>query len=225
MRPSPLLSLLVTLAAFTASAQDSDVSLAGGSRISVQGGWRYVRNATFYDNFYSQPGNEGLERAPQSHGGPLVVGSFAYSVTELIEVGIDLFALGERPQLTNQPQLTTWAYGALLGLRFQRWLDLGPEGTVPFVGLLTGPVLATATFQGQPPRETLSQAWAGSVGATLRLNPQWGLNLEFRQVFARGAVGRTDQRFGSFNAGGSWLTVGATYTFPPDPGPALRSPF
>jgi hypothetical protein len=225
MRPSPLLTLLATLAAFTASAQGGGPSLEGGSRISVQGGWRYASNSTFYDNFYSQPGNESLERAPQSHGGPLVVGSFAYSITDLIEVGIDLFGLVERPQLTGQPQLTTLAYGALLGLRFQGWLDLGPEGTVPFLGILSGPMLASATFQGQPPRETLSQAWAGAAGATLRFSPHWGLTVEFRQVFARGAVGRTDQRFGSFNAGGSWLTIGVNYSFPPDPGPSVRAPF
>lgn len=224
MRPSPLLTLLATLAALTASAQGG-VSLEGGSRISVQGGWRYVRNATFYDTYYSLLGNEGLERAPQSHGGPLGVGTFAYSITDLIEVGIDLFALGEQPQLTGQPALTTWAYGALLGLRFQRWLDLGPQGTVPFLAVLTGPLLATATFKGDPPRETLSQAWALGAGATMHLTPQWGLTLEFRQVFARGAVGQKTERFGSFNAGGSWLTLGVNYSFPPDPGPATRSPF
>ena len=225
MRPSPLLTLLASLAAFTASAQSSVPSLEGGSRISVQGGWRYVSNATFYDTFYSQPENAGSEPAPRSHGGPLVVGSFAYSITDLVEVGIDLFALGERLQLTDKPRLTTWAYGALLGLRFQGWLDLGPEGTVPFLGILTGPMLATATFQGMPPRETLSQAWAGAAGATMHLTPHWGLSLEFRQVFARGAVGRTDQKFGSFNAGGSWLTLGVNYSFPPDTGSAGRSPF
>ncbi|KFE70626.1 hypothetical protein DB31_5668 [Hyalangium minutum] len=191
----------------------------------MQGGWRHVSNSTFYDTYYALPENQGLARAPQSRGGPLGIGTFAYSITDLIEVGIDLFALAEQPQLANQPQLTTWAYGALLGLRFQGWLDIGPEGTVPFLGILTGPMLATATFKDQPPRETLSQAWGGSAGATMHLSPQWGLTVEFRQVFARGAVGRTDQKFGSFNAGGSWLTVGVNYAFPPDTGPASRSSF
>jgi hypothetical protein len=63
------------------------------------------------------------------------------------------------------------------------------------------------------------------VGATFRLTPTWGLNVEFRQVFARGAVGGTDQNFGSFNAGGSWLTVGVNYTFPRDLGPSTRVGF
>lgn len=224
MRPSPLLTLLATLAALTASAQGGP-SLAGGSRISVQGGWRYVRNATFYDTYYSLPGKQNPERAPQSHGGPLGIATFAYSVTDLFEVGIDLFGLLERPQLTDAPRLTTAAYGALLGLRLQSAWDLGPEGTVPFVGVLTGPLLATAVFEGGAPRETLSQAWAVTAGATLHLTPQWGVNLEFRQVFARGAVGQPREGFGSFNAGGSWLTVGVNYSFPADTGPAGRAPF
>lgn len=222
MRPSPLLTLLAALAASTAFAQDGAPSLEGEGRISIQGGWRYVSNSTFYNGYYSQ--RPGLERAPQSHGGPLAVGSFAYSVTDLVEVGIDLFATAERMQLTGQPELTILNYGALLGVRFQGWLNLGPEGTVPFLGLLTGPMLASSTFKGQPVRELLSQAWAGSAGATLRLTPKWGITLEYRLVFARGAVAKPGEQFGTFNAGGSWLSVGVNYTFPPEPGPS-RAPF
>jgi hypothetical protein len=225
MRSSPLLTLLATLAASSAFAQDDAPSLDGAGRISIQGGWRYVSNSTFYNSYYSQPGNAGLERASKSPGGPLLVGSFAYAMSDLLEVGIDLFGAGERLQLTDQPQLSTFCYGALLGVRLQKWLALGPEGTVPFVGVLTGPLLATATFQGERPQETLVQAYAATVGATARLTPRWGLSLEFRQVFARGAVSKAGQRFGSFNAGGSWLSVGVSYSFPPEPGPSLRNPF
>jgi hypothetical protein len=225
MRPSHLLTLVATLAAFTASAQEGSPSLEGVGRISIQGGWRYVANTTFYDNYYSLEGNRELERAKQSRGGPLVLGTFAYGISDLVEIGIDLFAHGERIQLTGQPRLTTAAYGAMIGLRFRSWLDIGPEGTVPFLGLLTGPMVAAAAFEGDPVRETFSQAWAGTVGATFRLTPTWGISTEFRQVFARGAVGRTDQKFGSFNAGGSWFTVGVNYTFPKDSSPSSRVPF
>jgi hypothetical protein len=222
MRSSPLLTLLAALAASTAFAQDGAPSLEGEGRLSIQGGWRYVANSTFYNGYYSQ--RPELERSPQSHGGPLVVGSFAYAVTDLVEVGIDLFGTAERMQLTGQPELTILNYGALLGVRFQGWLNLGPEGTVPFLGLLTGPMLASSTFKGQPVRELLSQAWAGSAGATLRLTPRWGVTLEYRLAFARGAVGKPEERFGTFNAGGSWLSVGVSYTFPPEAGPS-RAPF
>jgi hypothetical protein len=222
MRPSPLLSLFAALVASTAFAQGGAPSLEGEGRISIQGGWRYVSNSTFYNGYYSQ--RPALERSPQAHGGPLIVGSFAYAVTDLVEVGIDLFGTAERIQLTGQPQLTVLNYGALLGLRFMGWLDLGPEGTVPFLGLLTGPMLASSRFQGEPVRELVSQAWAGNAGATLRLTPRWGLTLEYRLVFARGPVRRPGEQFGSFNAGGSWLSLGVNYTFPSEPGPS-RAPF
>jgi hypothetical protein len=227
MRRSYLLTLLVTLAASIAAAQDDSVApaLDGVGRISLQGGWRFVSNSTFYESYYSRPENAALERAPASNGGPLVAGSFAYGVTDLVEVGIDLFATAERLQLTGQPRLTTAAYGALLGLRFQGWLDIGPEGLVPFLGILTGPLLASAAFEGQPVRETLSQAWVGAMGATLRLTPTWGICAEYRLVFARGAVGRPEQRFGSFNAGGNWFALGVTYTFPREPSNPLDGPF
>jgi hypothetical protein len=225
MRPSPLLTLILTLTAASASAQYGEPSLEGVGRISLQGGWRLVSNSTFYDNYYSLQGNEGLERAPESHGGPLLAGTFAYGISELVEIGIDLFLNAERLQLTGQPRLTTASYGALLGLRFRGWWDIGPHGVVPFLGLLTGPLLASAAFEGQPVRETVSQAWAGTVGATFRLSPTWGISAEYRLVFARGAVGQPGTNFGSFNAGGNWFSVGVNYTFPRDPGPSGRAPF
>jgi hypothetical protein len=216
-----LLILVTTLAASSAArAQDRAApSLKGDSRVSVQAGWRYAANSTLYNAWYSSPDNADLPESSRSFGGPLIVGTFAYSVTDLVELGIDLFATGERMQLTGLPTLTTASYGALVGLRFQGWLDLGPEGTVPYLGILTGPLLATAAFKGLPPKETLAQAWVGTVGATMRLNPTWGLNVELRQVFARGATGRAD--LGSFNAGGSWLSLGVTYFFPKDQGRRL----
>jgi hypothetical protein len=225
MRPSHLLTLVATLAAFTASAQEGAPALEGVGRISIQGGWRYAANTTFYDHYYALQGNEGLARAGATRGGPLAVGTFAYGISDLVEIGIDLFAHEQQIQLTGQPQLRTVGYGALLGLRFRTWLDIGPEGVVPFLGLLTGPMLAAAAFDGQALRETYSQAWGGTVGATFRLNPTWGISAEFRQVFARGAVGRPDQNLGSFNAGGSWFSVGVNYTFPKDSGPSSKIPF
>ncbi|WP_224240932.1 hypothetical protein [Hyalangium gracile] len=223
MRPSLLLTLIATFTAVTASAQDGAPALDGVGRISIQGGWRLVTNSTFYDRYYSQ--RPELERGPGSHGGPLVAGTFAYGMSELVELGIDLFVTGERLRLTDKPRLTTGAYGALLGLRFRGWLDIGPDGVVPFLGLLTGPLLAVAAFEGQPARETFSQAWAGTVGATFRLNPTWGISAEYRIVFARGAVGQQAENLGSFNAGGSWFSLGVNYTFPRDAGPSSRVPF
>jgi hypothetical protein len=225
MRRGHLLSLVVALAASAAVAQEGRgaPSLKGDGRISFQAGWRYAANSTLYDNYYARPENADLQRSSRPFGGPLILGSFAYSATELVEVGIDLFATGERLKLTGLPPLTTVSYGAMIGLRFQGWLDIGPEGMVPFLGILSGPLVATAVFEGQPVRDSLAQAWAGTVGATLRLTPRWGLSAELRQVFARGDTGRAD--LGSFNAGGSWLTVGVTYSFPEEPTRPLASSF
>lgn len=228
MRRRELLPLLILLAAPAALAQDDSAgdALEGGSRISFQGGWRMVQNDTFYDRFYSRPENVGLERAPATRGGLVGVATFAYSIKDAAEIGIDLFANTQKLQLTNQPALTTASYGALLGLRSQTWLDLGPYGTVPSVGILTGPIAAAARFEGQKTRETLIQAWALSAGATMRLTPQWGVCLEYRFVLARGAVGAPDQRLGTFNAGGSWFTLGVTYTFAREPtNSPLSNPF
>jgi hypothetical protein len=227
MRRSELLPFLVLLVASTASAQDdsSGSALEGGSRISIQGGLRYALNDTFYNNYYTQPGNIGLERAASPRWGPLGVATFAYSFKESLEMGIDLFATTQKMSLTNQPQLTTASYGALLGMRSQTFLDLGPYGTVPFVGLLTGPMVATSAFEGQKSRETLMQAWALAAGATVRMTPEWGVCLEYRFVLARGGVGTPEQRLGSFNAGGSWLTLGVTYNFARQPTSPLSRPF
>ncbi|MDY7227907.1 hypothetical protein [Hyalangium rubrum] len=220
------LSLLFTLAASTALAQDEDGSaLKGGSRISVQVGGRFAFNNTFYDSYYARPENAGVARAAPSRFGPLVVGTFAYSITDSLELGIDLFGTLQQFDLTNQPRLTTTSYGALLGMRYQAWWDLGPHGTVPFLGVLTGPMLASTKFDGGKVRETLSQTWAVATGATLRLSPTWGLCVEYRHVFARAAVGQPDQRFSSLNAGGSWVSLGVTYNFPHQPSNPLERPF
>jgi opacity protein-like surface antigen len=223
----PLLALLLALLVATPAAAQEGVgdALAGSSRISVQGGWRMAQNDTFYNAFYSRPENAGLERASPTRGGPLAVATFAYSFADTMEMGIDLFATTQKMALTGQPPLKTASYGALLGLRYQTVLDIGPYGTVPFVGLLTGPFVAAAAFEGQKARETLLQAWAAAAGASMSLTPRWGLCLEYRFVLARGGVGAPEQRLGSFNAGGSWLTLGLTYTFAKQPTSPLSHPF
>ncbi|SES80950.1 hypothetical protein [Stigmatella erecta] len=209
--------LAAGLCAPAAFADEGGPLLGGVGRITVQGGWRLVANDTFYDRYASRPENAGLAPSPRSKGSPIGLASFAYAVTDFVELGVDLFGTVQRLQLTGQPRLNTVSYGALLGLRLQGGLDVGPDGLVPFVGILTGPLLASATFEGQASKETLTQAWGATVGATLRLTPVWGLTAEYRLVRARGAVEAPGRKFGTFNAGGSWFGLGITYTFPPEP--------
>lgn len=218
-----LLPLAVLLATGSASAQDEELlPLNGVGRISVQAGWRHSSNGTFYDSFYALPAYQGVQRAPESPGGPFLAGSFAYSVTEFFELGIDLYATGEQLRLTGAPTITNVTYGALVGLRLQTLLDiLTPEGVVPFVGLQTGPSLAYSTAEGVGSRELFTQAWAGTVGATLRFSAQWGLTAEYRLAFARGqSVFNNKPEFrglASYNAGGNWFALGVTYFFASDP--------
>jgi hypothetical protein len=209
-----VLSLLVLLTASVALAQyaesEEPPKLKGTSRISVMGGWRYAPNFKFYDRYYSRADARGMERARSALGGPSLTGTFAYSVAEPFELGIDLFTTYERIELTDQPGLNAVTYGALIGLRFQKRLQVGREGLIPFGGLLIGPLIAAAFFDGGRSVERNSTALGLSVGATWRLTPQWGVCFEFRQIIAGGDV----EDFGSYNAGGSWLSVGMTYVLP-----------
>jgi hypothetical protein len=212
---SVLPALLLLLATPAAAQYESEsASLDGVGRITVQGGWRYTSNTTFRTGYYARPENQGLEQAAASPGGPLVAFTFGYAVNEYVELGVDLFATGERLELTGAPTLTTLTYGALVGLRLQTLLEgVGPHGLVPWVGLLSGPTLVLSTFQGDPGTEGVKQAWGASVGASLRLSPRWAATLEARGVLVRGPV----QDLGSVNGGGVWFGFGATYSFDAEP--------
>lgn len=203
--------------------EEPPARLRGVGRFSLQAGWRLTSNETFYRNYHDR--HPELERAPASPGGPLLVGSFAYSFTDVVELGVDLVATGERLRLTGQPTLTTVSVGALVGMRFQKLLpDVGRHGLVPFAGVAVGPTFVVSQFDGlRKSQEYLPTALVGSVGATLRLSPRWGLTAEYRLAFVRGQTGFVRQpnleleSFGSFNAGGNWLSVGFNYAWPPKP--------
>lgn len=229
-----LLLPLALLSAAPAFAQEDDEvpsSLDGVGRITVQGGWRVTSNETFYEGWYDRDANAGLARARKTAGGPLGVATFAYAVSDLLELGIDLFATGSRLYVTDpgaagqgpfERRIDTLAYGAMLSLRFQTVLpEVGPYGLVPFLGLSTGPTLISSTRQGEAVREKTTQAWAGALGTTWRLSPRWGLTAEYRFMFLRGPVGPEAEKLGSFNMGGNWLSLGVTYTFPPEPSRGL----
>jgi hypothetical protein len=214
---NPLLLLLLLLTASTASAQydeeEAPPMLEGSSRFSLQTGWRYTPNTQFYDDYYSQERTLNLERARGAIGGPLLTATFAYSPMEWLELGIDLFATYERMQLTNQPGLNAVTFGALVGLRFQKRLEIGPEGLVPSVGVLMGPLFAASYFDGGRSVENAAQTIGGTVGATLRLSEKWGLAFEYRLLFAKGVA----EKVGVYDAAGNWFSVGMTYQFPSMP--------
>lgn len=240
-----LLPPLALLIAAPALAQDSEApepqeasddeeevstSLDGVGRISIQGGWRVTSNKTFYNSWYGQKDFKDfpeLPRAREASGAPLAVGSFAYAINDLVELGIDLFVTGGRLRLNTpdgEQTLETLSYGAAIGLRFQTVLpEVGPYGLLPFAGILTGPSLTSSKLPDQKLQESTTQVWMGSLGATLRLSPRWGVTAEYRLAFLRGGVGPPDARIGTFNTGGSWFTLGVTYSFPPEPSRPLPS--
>lgn len=207
----PLLALLLLAVPGLAAAQSS---LDGVGRISTQLGWRLTTNRTFTDGYYSQPANVSLQRAEGSPGGPLVAATFGYAVTDHVELGVDLFATGERIHLTGAPTLTTLTYGAMVGLRLQTLFEgVGPQGLIPWVGILSGPTLVLSTFEGSSGTEGVRQAWGLSAGASLRLTPRWAATAELRGVLVRGPV----KDLGSVNGGGAWMALGLTYSFDPEP--------
>ncbi|RKH43585.1 hypothetical protein [Corallococcus llansteffanensis] len=232
----PRLPLLFALAAAPALAQDegredsAPVNLDGVGRITVEAGYRLTSNATLHDSWYGAKGpGAGLERAPESTGAPVGALTFAYAVTDLVELGIDVFGTTQNLRLTEalgdgttvSRKVSTLAYGVLVGLRFQGVLDVGPQGLVPFVGVLTGPTVISSKREGSSLQENVGQAWAGALGATLRLSSKWGITAEYRLMFLRGPVESPNTTTApgpfSFSSGGNWFSLGVTYTFPPDP--------
>jgi hypothetical protein len=236
MSRSRLLLLLVLLVAPAASAQDQDQAedeyggyeesyeeeqkkkernltlgpLERTNRFSLQAGWKYTPNTTFFDKYYSRSENRGLTRVNGTIGGPLVAGTFAYSPLEWLEVGFDLFFTYERMTLAERPPLNTLSFGLLLGVRAQKWFKLGNNELIPFVGALGGPMFAASYFPGGRSVENYANALGLTAGATLRISPQWGVCFEYRLMLGKGQA----ERYGVYEAGGNWFTVGVTYILP-----------
>lgn len=211
---NPLLLLLVLLTASTASAQYDEEELPevleSSSRFSLQTGWRYTPNTQFLDEFYSQPKYQSLKPTGRAIGGPLLTATFAYSPLEWLELGIDLFTTYERMQLTNLTALNAMTFGAVVGLRFQKRLEIGSKVLVPSVGVLMGPMFAVSYFDGGGAVENAPTAIGGTVGATLRLSEKWGLAFEYRLLLGKGEA----EKVGPYDALGNWFSMGMTYQLP-----------
>lgn len=183
--------------------------LVGTGRVSLQPGWRLTPN----DTFYASASAVGAPPATLSPGGPALSSSFAYSINDLIELGIDLFAGAELLRLEGQEPLVSLTYGGVVGLRLHWALgDWGPlEDVVPYAGLLGGPVLVYASGGNlAAPSELATTGYMGSLGISARLGDRWGLCAEYRLLAVRGVV----PGIGSVNGGGSWLGIGVTWYFP-----------
>ena len=191
-------------------AEGEGQRLEGNGRITVAPGWRLTPN----DFFSATAAAAANPVVSANRGGPSFAAAFGYSATDLIEVAIDVFASGERLTLGQTGSLSSITYGAQVGPRFQfgDWI----EGLVPYVGAALGPTLIYETGDGLgPPSETLTTGYAGCAGATFRLTDRVGLTLEYRFLFARGAV----PGLGGINGGGHTFSLGLTVYLPTAPSP------
>jgi len=180
------------------------------SRFTLQAGWRYAPNTKFFDDYYARRENRTLTRADGTFGGPLVAGTFAYCPLEWVEVGMDAFFTYERMAIAAKPEFNAITFGLMFGLRAQHRLVLSNKELIPFVGVLSGPTFAASYFAGGRSVENFNQAVGLTAGATLRLTAKWGVNFDYRLTFANGEA----EQLGTYNAGGSWFSVGLTYIFP-----------
>jgi hypothetical protein len=187
-------------------------SLEGTGRVTAEVGWRLTPN----DSFYADALKVGLTRTRDSVGGPTVMGSFGYMMTDQLELSIDLFAGGERLALQGLAPINSVTYGATVGPRL--YLPLGPfafaEDWRLFAGVLVGPTLVLA-FGGNIPgtSEVAIGSYMGSVGVAARLSDELGLSLEYRLLLVRGQV----PGIGGVNGGGSWLGIGLTWHLAGEP--------
>lgn len=187
--------------------------LAGVGRITIEPGWRLTPN----DHFAEAASAAGAALTRTSPGGPTLAGSFAYSATGWLEIGIDLFAGAEQLRLQGQPALTSITYGGALGVRLQAPLEqfLFAERFVPFAGLLSGPTLIDVVGGNlQGTNEKVTASYILSAGFTFQVDQHWGITAEYRLLLARGMV----DGIGSINGGGSWFSLGITFLIPSDSG-------
>jgi hypothetical protein len=195
------------LSGFSAQAQGlvPSAQLEGQPRITVMGGWRLTVNDTFAKGaaLLDHP----LERP--SNGGPQGTAIFGYGVTANVEVTIDLFLAHEQFKLKDLDAITAVTYGALVGVRLHK-LDFAFRGFDPSLGIAVGPTFGLVTSNSLETTETFSNAYAASVGFGYRINPRWGLQLEYRFMLARAAVADLP----SISIGGNWFSLGLTFFFP-----------
>jgi hypothetical protein len=176
--------------------------------LTVLPGWRLTPN----DYFYGTMRSLGFQPGPPSPGGPQISGTFAYAAKSWLEVSIDLFVGGERLTFLDRAPMNTLTYGAMLGVRFPFPLLQGR--LIPHLGLTAGPTLILVTGDDLPgPEERLTTGYAAVAGLSWRFSEGLAATLEYKLILVRGHV----PDVGGVNAGGSWLGLGITLYFPPEP--------
>ena len=193
---------LVLVASLTSTAAFAE--LEGTQRVFGVAGWRYTPNDTFFTSAVAN----NYEPAGASIGGPQASIGFGYSFIDWAELAVDLYVGTERLSFTNAPPISSTSYGALLGVRLQTELTLFGRPFVPSLGIFTGPAfIYVSGGRLLPPTETLTDAYAGALGGTVRLTDAIGVTAEVRVLLTRGHV----PTIGSINGGGAWFGLGVSW--------------
>lgn len=202
-----LLSLIASSSAVMAQSQSS---LEGIGRVSIWGGWRYTPN----DGFYSKATAQGYPPISRSTGGPMGTATFAYSVTDDFELGLDLFAGREVFHLRDLPAISSTSYGVLVGVRLQKQLGL----VVPYVGAFAGPTLIYTANPMMGKHEVAATGYGAGAGLNVAISERFAVMAEAKFFLARGVA----EGIGGLNGGGLWAGIGITYYFQREPKEGMK---
>jgi hypothetical protein len=106
----------------------------------------------------------------------------------------------------------SYTYGALIGVHVQQsWRPTWwKPGMVTYLGLFIGPAVVDLSPPAQPLSESVTNAYAAGAGTMWRLSERFGLALDAKWIWARGAL----PNVGGVNAGGLWVGLGVVWLFP-----------
>jgi hypothetical protein len=206
MRKCSLVAAL--LLSSVASAQGID----GLGRISLGGGFRWVPNWYLIDKAAAA----GTPVIPGISGGPQLNASFGYGVATVLEVSIDLFGSYETFGLSlpdgGVDDITSAMYGAAIGGRIVG-SNVFFKGFMPYLQIQAGPLLSNVTSRQYPTTERVLLGLHASGGATYRFADRYGITLDVRYIYARGAL----SGLSGINVGGVMFSAMFTIFFPPAP--------
>jgi hypothetical protein len=182
--------------------------LDGTGRATLVAGWRWTPN----DYFAGDAASAGYPLLRSSPGGPQLTGSFGYSASDYVEVTLELFAGGEQLKLSQLGTVDSYTYGGLIGVHLQQsWRPAWwTRGMITYLGLFVGPAVVDLSPPAQPLSESVVSAYAAGGGCVFRLTERFGLALDVKWLWARGAL----TNVGGVNAGGLWAGLGVVWLFP-----------
>ncbi len=201
---------LVTALALQGAPQTMD----SVGRVTISAGTRIIPNSGFIKAL-SDSGTTVTRKWPVGIGG---MASFGYGATDWIEICIDLFLGYEGFSTDTIGNVGSFAYGALMGVRFQK-LNIFMPGLLPYAGFSLGPLVSDVTSSTTGLRENLMTTYVGTAGVSYVFLDRFSVGLEYRFMYANA----TAADYGPINAGGHWImaTFGVLFLTGNDPTPPV----